>query len=857
MSRSDSDNKKERKTAIFDDGSGVQQRSTQWLPPLSMLTEKDDATCWFARLEAFFKVGRISDCEKSNVVLMYLNERIMTEAASRGLTPETDYSVLKDSLLNQLRVDINHSQRRMELSRFPTAGEVVEMQMAKDQLLRGLSDERVFRQEEMVLDRMRSAISEATVGHGEYFVSHRQTIRWRRQNVDCRQDIERLTANPPSQRLAVAVCLNCSRSCHHRWSCPLSKARRERRLLSTTGEQREYEVGCNAIREGKCRSLKLLVDTGAEISLILEAELKMASNVRISKYGSTAEVDINIGDKLLTRHSMIVARSLSYPCLLCIDFLRRKKALIDLDDDKIEFSEVWLKLESSQTHKYQNRGETQQKCHICLLQTVTLPAQTEMIVTRRSDSSWIDREGFFEPTPKLVNNHLVMAACSLSRAAGGTVPTLSWKLTRQHPPPPVREAKKNPQETGPMNKYSELIDGMLQLPRNIPNVIRKQLRAMFWKYKRVIATDDYDTGRTNICKHSINTEPLCGPWSSPIVLVKKKDGSYRFCVGYRKLNYYTKKDAQPLPKIEETLETLSVATWFSTLDLPSGYWQVEVADEDKEKTASTNPFWLYQFQGKCTLRVTLSCICMVYVDDIILFRKDASEPLENFDEVFSRLQGAGLKIKPTKCQLFQEKVKYLGHVVARDGVQPVPEKIKAVEQWPILICAKELQQFLCLASYYRRLVKGFPQLAEPLLRLQNTFTPCAAVSSMMGKCQKCEYSLIWPAWTAAQLETAQEKGLDIAEIRKTLQSLLSKKDQMIVKDGVLFRRRLTAHADYRAGYQFVKCQECSRRKSGSKRHRGQLQPQILPYPMSRISVNFIEPFQWAERRNRYILTVQD
>ncbi|KRZ01077.1 hypothetical protein T11_14469 [Trichinella zimbabwensis] len=80
------------------------------------------------------------------------------------------------------------------------------------------------------------------------------------------------------------------------------------------------------------------------------------------------------------------------------------------------------------------------------------------------------------------------------------------------------------------------------------------------------------------------------------------------------------------------------------------YWQVEVADEDKEKTASTNPFWLYQFQGNCTLRVTLGYTCMVYVDDIIVFSKDASEPLENFDEVFSRLQGASLKIKPTKYQ---------------------------------------------------------------------------------------------------------------------------------------------------------------------------------------------------------------
>ncbi|KRZ01137.1 hypothetical protein T11_2820, partial [Trichinella zimbabwensis] len=749
-SRSDSDNKKERKTAIFGDGSGVQQRSTQWLPPLSMLTEKDDATCWFARLEAFFKVGRISDCEKSYVVLMYLNERIMTEAASRGLTPETDYSVLKDSLLNQLRVDINHSQRRMELS----PGEVVEMQMAKDQLLRGLSDERVcellvrveekplaemvklVRQEEMVLDRMRSAIKEE-----EEEVQEALAV-----SVDCRQDIEKLTANPASQRLAVAVCWNCSRSGHHRWSCPLSKARRERRPLSTTGEQREYEVGCNAIREGKCRSLKLLVDTGAEISLIREAELKMASNVRISKYGSTAEVDIKIRDKLLTRHSMIVARSLSYPCLLCIDFLRRKKALIDLDDDKIEFSEVWLKLESSQTHKDQNRGETQQKCRICLLETVTLPAQTEMIVTRRSDSSWIGREGFFEPTPKLVNNHLVMAACSLSRAAGGTVP-VNWKLTRQHPPPPVREAKKNSPETGPMNKYSELIDDMLQLPRNIPNAIRKQLRALFWKYKRVIATDDYDTGRTNICKHSINTEvkPL-----------------------HKKGCPAVTKDRGDLGNAQRSnlVLNLGLTQWI--------YWQVEVADEDKEKTASTNPFWLYQFQGNCTLRVTLGYTCMVYVDDIIVFSKDASEPLENFDEVFSRLQGASLKIKPTKCQQFQEK-----HICTC--------------QIPFVIDTDASGD-------------GLGSVLAQNIASQNTSTPCAAVSSMMGKCQKCEYSLIWPAWTAAQLETAQEKGLDIAEIR-------------------------------------------NRRKSGSKRHRGQLQPQILPYPMSRISVNFIEPFQWAERRN--------
>ncbi|KRY42645.1 hypothetical protein T01_9237 [Trichinella spiralis] len=233
--------------------------------------------------------------------------------------------------------------------------------------------------------------------------------------VDCRQDIEKLvnefrrmltrsvqlkqprtrTANPP-QRLAEAVCWNCGRSGHYRRSCPLSKTRRERRPPSTTGEQvrkpviksRRKPTQKTAILSvntkwavelsGKVngRSLKLLVDTGVAISLIREAELNMASNVIISKYGSrqivaangervetvgTAEVDINIGDKLPTRHSMIVARSLSHLCLLGIDFLQPRRALIDLGD-KIKLGEVWLKLESSKTQEDQNRGETQLEC---------------------------------------------------------------------------------------------------------------------------------------------------------------------------------------------------------------------------------------------------------------------------------------------------------------------------------------------------------------------------------------------------------------------------------------------------------------------------------------------------------------
>ncbi|OUC47831.1 retroviral aspartyl protease [Trichinella nativa] len=241
---------------------------------------------------------------------------------------------------------------------------------------------KLARQEETVLNRMRQTMCwgrQKWIDSSGRRRTRSHSARGRRAevpealavSVDCRQDIEKLvnefrrmltrsvqlkqprtrTENPP-QRLAEAVCWNCGSSSHYRRSCPFSETRRERRSPTTTGEQLSGKVNG--------RSLKLLVDTGAAISLIREAELNMASNVRISKYGSrqivaangervetvgTAEVDINIGDKLLNRHLMIVARSLSHPCLLGIDFLRPRRVLINLGD-KIKLGEVWLKLES-------------------------------------------------------------------------------------------------------------------------------------------------------------------------------------------------------------------------------------------------------------------------------------------------------------------------------------------------------------------------------------------------------------------------------------------------------------------------------------------------------------------------------
>ena len=171
-------------------------------------------------------------------------------------------------------------------------------------------------------------------------------------------------------------------------------------------------------------------------------------------------------------------------------------------------------------------------------------------------------------------------------------------------------------------------------------------------------------------------EPSTSAWSSPVVLVKKRDGSTRFCIDFRKVNAVTIKDAQSLPRIDDTLDSLGDASYFFTLDLASGYWQVEVDPSDWEKTAFVTPFGLHQFRvmpfGLSNAPATFQRLmeqvftglhwstCLVYLDDIIVFSRTVAEHLGQLRDVFTRLK----KLKPSKCQLLQNRVCYLGHVMS-------------------------------------------------------------------------------------------------------------------------------------------------------------------------------------------------
>ena len=228
-------------------------------------------------------------------------------------------------------------------------------------------------------------------------------------------------------------------------------------------------------------------------------------------------------------------------------------------------------------------------------------------------------------------------------------------------------------------------------------------------------------------------EPSNSPWASPVVLVKKKDGSLRYCIDYRKLNAVTRKDSYPLPRIDESLDTLKDARYFSTLDLASGYWQIELSEDAKQKSAFCTTSGLYQFKvmpfGLTNAPATFQRlmervlaglqwqICLVYIDDIIIFGKTIEDHIQQLQEVFNRLKMAGLKLKPKKCCLFKREVHYLGHVVSEKGIQTDPEKIRAIEEWKEPTTMTDVRSFLGICSYYRKFVPNFATIARPLVQL--------------------------------------------------------------------------------------------------------------------------------------------
>ena len=228
--------------------------------------------------------------------------------------------------------------------------------------------------------------------------------------------------------------------------------------------------------------------------------------------------------------------------------------------------------------------------------------------------------------------------------------------------------------------------------------------------------------------------PSNSPWCNTVVLVRKKNGSLRFCIDFRKLNSLTRKDSHPLPRIGETLNSLVCSAIYSTFDLNSGFWQVPMAEESKQYTAFTfGSMGLFEYDrmpfGLCNTPATFqrlmqNCLselnltyCLIYLDDVIVYSKDPEQHLARMRVVFECLHEHSLKLKPSKCDLFKSEIIYLAHHVTKDGVKPSHKNVASILECPVPKTFTDIHSFTGAVGHYRHFIKGFVKIAAPLYDL--------------------------------------------------------------------------------------------------------------------------------------------
>ena len=551
-------------------------------------------------------------------------------------------------------------------------------------------------------------------------------------------------------------------------------------------------------------SCEITVDTGSNISIVRPDILKDVSSDLLQPVHSyirtvtgeqapihgKGQLQLGIGPLVIPQELWVA--DIQDQCILGLDFLYPNGCQVNLRDQLLTIGEHQIPLKRSCI-------VTDQVCKAVLVRKVCLPPLAETIVPVRVEGAQLYTVGLLEQSTDPTHFDDLLVARTLVDTTRENIPLRVLNLSRQQ-----RTIRKGTQlaSCNTVNYIvsapaAKQISGQVQrtttveeLPPHLKDLLARSVTGLtetecvdvcqlLAQFSDVFSAGPHDLGCTDLIKHHIDTgsskpvrqpprrlpwakredaekciqemqeqgviEPSSSPWSSPIVLVQKKDGTNRFCVDYRRLNEVTHKDSYPLPRIDDTIDALSGVEWFSTLDLKSGYWQVQLDENSKEKTAFSTGHGLWQFKvmpfGLCNGPATFERLmeqvlaglplstALVYLDDILVPGQSFSHQLTNLRKVFERLRAAKLKLSPKKCLLFRREVKYLGHVVSKNGISPDPDKVNAVMSWPTPTSATEVKSFLGLCSYYRRFIPHFSNIAHPLHQCATTVPFCWSTES--------------------------------------------------------------------------------------------------------------------------------
>ncbi|GBG71752.1 hypothetical protein CBR_g9160 [Chara braunii] len=317
----------------------------------------------------------------------------------------------------------------------------------------------------------------------------------------------------------------------------------------------------------------------------------------------------------------------------------------------------------------------------------------------------------------------------------------------------------------------------LHVPQYVPDEIHRLIADILIEYQGAISVSDADIGLSVVVQHEIQTgnhspihckpyryslterktalqrirefeangwiEPAIGPWSFPVVLVPKKNGSVRICIDYRKLNDITIKDVYPLPRIDDLLDAIGCANYFSKFDIRHGFLHILVKEEDRPKIAFVlfegTWQWVQCPMGICNAPATFQramnvtfqnfvnktrltqgminfCV-IVYMDDILVYSDTLHGHAQHIEWTLGALRDACFKIALEKSEFFLPEISFLGYVVTRGGLRPDSRKVEAVKEAPVPTSLTQVRAFLGMASYYRRFIKGFAAIARPLTNL--------------------------------------------------------------------------------------------------------------------------------------------